>query len=379
MTPKDFRDILDQGVEKWNIWRQDNPTILPNLRGANLSNKAFLGANFSEVDFYEAILTGSDLESADLSKSELHKANLIGCNLQRANLDEAILYRANCSGANFSDASFDSANLKMANLSHTKFRNANLINADLFKAELSNADLSGANLTGIRLIEANVQDCTIEGCRVYGVSAWNIKGIPKQQQNLIITSKSEIELSVDDLEVAQFVYLLLNNEKIRNVIDTVAKKGVLILGRFTQKRLDVLKVVSDNLRKFGYLPILFTFTKPDSRSFIETVSTVAHLSRFVIADFSEPKAVLEEVPVIMQELSIPLQPLVVKGSGKLPSTYFNLKDKHGDKILEPYAYTDTDTLTKYFKEKVIDPAEQEADKLICKKRSLLQQHNSNIF
>ena len=32
-------------------------------------------------------------------------------------------------------------------------------------------------------------------------------------------------VTVDDLEVAQFVYLMLNNRKIRNVIDTIGKKG----------------------------------------------------------------------------------------------------------------------------------------------------------
>jgi hypothetical protein len=42
---------------------------------------------------------------------------------------------------------------------------------------------------------------------------------------LIITPPEESEVTVDDLEVAQFVYLLLHNEKIRNVIDTIGRKG----------------------------------------------------------------------------------------------------------------------------------------------------------
>jgi hypothetical protein len=32
-----------------------------------------------------------------------------------------------------------------------------------------------------------------------------------------------------------------NNEKIRDVIDTVGKKGVLLLGRFTEGRIEVLE------------------------------------------------------------------------------------------------------------------------------------------
>jgi len=51
---------------------------------------------------------------------------------------------------------------------------------------------------------------------------------------------------VDDLdEGAQFVYLLLHNEKIRSVIDTTTSKVVLILGRFSRMVLDALR---DGLR-----------------------------------------------------------------------------------------------------------------------------------
>jgi hypothetical protein len=81
-------------------------------------------------------------------------------------------------------------------------------------------DLTGADLTG---------------CRIYGLSAWKLKlGI--KQQNLVITGYGEPEITVDNLEVVQFIYLLLHNEKIRDVIDTITSKAVLILGRFTNDR-----------------------------------------------------------------------------------------------------------------------------------------------
>jgi hypothetical protein len=57
-----------------------------------------------------------------------------------------------------------------------------------------------------------------------------------KQQDLIITDVDEPTVTVDDIEVAQFVYLLLHNEKIRDVIDTIGKKAVLILGRFTPEQ-----------------------------------------------------------------------------------------------------------------------------------------------
>jgi Pentapeptide repeats (8 copies) len=66
-----------------------------------------------------------------------------------------------------------------------------------------------------------------------------------------------------NLSNAQFVYLLLHNEKIRDVIDTVGRKGVLLLGRFTEGRIAVLERLRDELRKRGYLPIVFNFDNGD--------------------------------------------------------------------------------------------------------------------
>ena len=39
----------------------------------------------------------------------------------------------------------------------------------------------------------------------------------------------------------------------------------------------------------NFIPILFDFEKPGSRNFTETMRTLAHLSRFIIADVGELK------------------------------------------------------------------------------------------
>jgi hypothetical protein len=97
-------------------------------------------------------------------------------------------------------------------------------------------------------------------------------------------------IQVDNLEVAQFIYLLLNNQKIRHVIDTITSQVVLILGRFTSERRVVLDAIREELRKRDYLPVLFDFEKPASRDITETVSTLAHMAKFVIADTPMPRA-----------------------------------------------------------------------------------------
>jgi hypothetical protein len=92
---------------------------------------------------------------------------------------------------------------------------------------------------------------------IYGVSAWGLKLDGAKQENLIITRENEPEITVDNIEVAQFVYLMLNTQKVRDVIDTITSKAVLILGRFTDKRKAVLDALREELRKRNYLPMLF--------------------------------------------------------------------------------------------------------------------------
>ena len=45
---------------------------------------------------------------------------------------------------------------------------------------------------------------------------------------------------------------MLHNQKIRDVIDTITSKAVLILGRFTDERKAVLDALRDELRKRNY-------------------------------------------------------------------------------------------------------------------------------
>jgi hypothetical protein len=58
--------------------------------------------------------------------------------------------------------------------------------------------------------------------------------------------------------------------------------------------------------------VLFDTDRPASRDFTETVRTVAHLARFIIADLSEPRSVPQELQAIAPTLlSVPIQPIIV--------------------------------------------------------------------
>lgn len=120
------------------------------------------------------------------------------------------------------------------------------------------------------------------------------------------------KLTVDYLEVAQFIYLLLNNDRVRKVVDTITSKVVLILGRFTTERKAVLDAIREELRRRDYLPIVFDFEKPSSRGLTETVSTLAHMAKFVVADLTDARSLPQELTMIVPHLpSVPVQPILL--------------------------------------------------------------------
>ena len=421
MANEEHLKIIKQGVEAWNNWREENPDVKPNLSEADLSEVSLREVDLSEVslswadlreadlfgadlfkaDFFRADLSGADLSGANLNGTDLFRADLIGANLIGANLNEADLSEADLSEADLSWVSLRGANLFRANL----FR-VNLFRADLFRANLSEADLIGAdlreadlreaNLIGADVIGANLSDANLSdanlswadlswadlreadlsrtilietnltgthltGCSIYGISAWDLILEGATQTDLIITPLDEPAITVDNLEVAQFIYLLLNNEKVRDVIDTITSKVVLILGRFTDERKAVLDAIRDELRKRDYLPVLFDFDKPSSRDLTETVRTLAHLARFIIADLTEPRSIPQELQAIVPGLAVPVQPLLLEGSTGEYGMFQDLRKY--DWVLEVHRYDSLEGLLASLGDRVIAPAEAKAKEL----------------
>ena len=339
MANPEHLKLLREGVEGWNAWRTND--LIPDLREADLS-----GAN----------LSGANLNGADLNGANLFRADLSGANLAGANLS-AFLGGVNLFGANLSGA----------NLFRAYLSNADLIQADLSGANLSGANLNGANLFRAALVETNLADAVLTGCRIYGISAWNVQvNTGTKQQDLIITVPDEPEVTVDNIEIAQFVYLLLHNEKIRDVIDTIGRKGVLLLGRFTEGRIAVLDRLRDELRQRGYLPIVFNFDKPETKDFTETVRLLAGLSKFVIADITNPKSAPLELQATVPEIMVPFRPIIAEGE----QPFAMLQDlwiKHRDWVFEPIYYSSLDALVGALDEKIIRPAEARFAELLARK------------
>jgi uncharacterized protein YjbI with pentapeptide repeats len=334
-------DLLKQGVEAWNQWRKENPSVRPDLREEDLQGRDFNGINLHNANLSGANLGRADLRNVRLSGTDLSRATLIG-----ANLSGVRLRRTNFRRADLSRANLTSANLRRADLSRTNLSDADLRRADLSRAILAETILIRAKLTG---------------CCIFGISAWNVKLEGATQDDLVITLPNEPTITVDNLEVAQFIYLLLNNPKIRDAIDTIAKKAVLILGRFTPERKAVLDALREALRTHGYLPILFDFEKPASRNLTETVNTLAHLSRFIIADLTDPGSIPQELQAIIPTLAVPVQPVLLEGKREYAMFTDFLKIYHW--VLPVHYYKDQANLLRTLKEQVIEPAEQKAQEL----------------
>ena len=345
MANEEHLNLLNQGIEDWNKWRKQNPQIEPNLRAADLSWADLSGINLSEADLSDAFLYKSHLIETDLRWADLSGANLNEANLSEANLSEADLSGASLCGADLSKVNLSDSNLNGAYLSF---------------ADLSEANLSGADLMHAILIETKCENTNITNCKIYGISAWNLKLQGAVQSDLIITPYNEPIITVDNLEVAQFIYLLLHNEKIRDVIDTISRKVVLILGRFGEHKA-VLDAIRNELRKNDYLPVLFDFEKPTSRDLTETVRTLAHLSRFIIADITEPRSIPHELQAIIPHLAVPVQPLLLEGSTGEYAMFQDLSKYQW--VLPIHEYKDLNYLLDSLGEKVIAPAEVKAQEL----------------
>jgi Pentapeptide repeats (8 copies) len=86
MANPEHLEILKQGVERWNEWRNYEPDVDPDLTAERLSSRVLIGANLSQTN---------------LSQSDLSWANLRGANLTRR-ISAARFYREPSSTERFS-------------------------------------------------------------------------------------------------------------------------------------------------------------------------------------------------------------------------------------------------------------------------------------
>ena len=293
--------------------------MIADLEEANLEGANLKGANLKGTNLKKAKLTGTDFEGADLEEANFQGSQTFWTKFRNANLKGADFWRVDLMGADFSGADLEDINLEEANLEGAILEGVNLINAILKGSILTRANLKKSYLNKAYIVEANLEGAILEGAKlnnadlmnsclnranlsgadlsntnIYGISAWDIITDENTvMKNLIINENPLV--TVDDIEIAQFIYMISNNKKIRNVIDSMRTKGVLILGSFDDKTKSILNKITDILKENDLIPMVFYFEGSKELSLMDTVKTMALLSRFVIIDLSERSGQLFEI------------------------------------------------------------------------------------
>ena len=218
----DQRDLMLRGGAKvWNRWRQANS---PDM-------------TFSRPHWYDCP-NRNGLQVKGRNRLNFSKLNLSGARVYDAfaeglNLSGAILENVYFDGGDFSRASFAGATIRDSKFNKTIFTDASF----------NEATIVNCNLNRVNLVRADFTVSEISETVVYGISAWDLTlGEQSKQSKLIIEPTHELysELvargtlpsMVDDIELAQFIYFLSGHKRLRDAINILNDKAILLLGRF---------------------------------------------------------------------------------------------------------------------------------------------------
>jgi hypothetical protein len=174
--------------------------------------------------------------------------------------------------------------------------------------------------------------------------------IRKQQSEI----RAERQRTIDDL---QTLLAHLDGAGVSRMLSDVARRSVLILGRFKDDRKPVLEEIRRQIATppFNYVPILFDFERPQDRTMIESVLRFAAVSRFVIADLSDPKWVLAELQQIVRNFrSLPVVPIIHAAQDEKEA----IAEVEGYRWVHPVVrYRDMPHLKQILDASVVQPAE----------------------
>lgn len=305
----------------------------------NLASISYGGcADFSESEFSECDLAGAKLWGASFWRSRLRDTSLRQSVMAGGNLAGAEFHGCDCDESDLSCSHLGGVRATKTTFRKGSFRSCDMAGADFGAAHVrrlnnwrisptgsayescqheyhaidcAGADFTGALLEGASLVRTNLNHALLVDVAVYGASVWSVSLEGARQRNIRVTAFDEPPMTVDSLPMAQFIHLLRSANSLRDVIDEVTSKAVLILGRFGQGGLERLRVMAGVVREQGMSPIIFDWDPPRSRDLLETVCVLGRLSSFVLVDLTDPSSVPAEFMAIAQEVrSAPIYPLI---------------------------------------------------------------------
>jgi hypothetical protein len=148
---------------------------------------------------------------------------------------------------------------------------------------------------------------------------------------------------------------------------------VLLLGRFTEGRIEILDRLRAKLRELGFVPIVFNFDKPETKDFTETVRLLASLSRFVIVDITNPRSAPLELRAVVPDYVIPFVHILERGENPF-SMLVDLQNKY-DWVLDVLVYPSVDRLIEVLEDEIVRPAEAKFNQLLERRANRLRIKN----
>jgi uncharacterized protein YjbI with pentapeptide repeats len=286
--------VVREGAKAWNAWRQQQPGSVV----------------FSAPHWYDSPGPGGkqvkgrnrlDFSGMDFSRVAIHRAFAEGLNLRGAVFEHAHFEEGDFSKADFSGAVFRS----------TRFNKTILTGANFDDAVFVNCSLHRVNLVGASFRVREITETV-----VYGIAAWDLQTSEASKQSRLVIERThelysgliaqgKVPLMVDDIELAQFVHYLSDHRKMRDTLNILNDKGVLLLGRFKDGGIERLYAVRERLQRQGYMAMIFDFERPDNMSLTETVVTMAGLSKFIVVDLSGA-SVPGELQAILSQIKKPI-------------------------------------------------------------------------
>jgi uncharacterized protein YjbI with pentapeptide repeats len=248
MADPDHVKWLERDIKKWNVRREQNPCIKPNLRHADFSFKNLSSANLSNANLGDANLSGANLSNANLSNANLsaailNNASLGNANLTNADLRNADLSNADLSGADSTDANLSNADLNKSDLSGTNFNGANLVCANFADASLRDADFSHTDLLNANFFHADLTRANF--CRA-DLTLVDLKGARLCVADLRGAKFVNADLSHANLEGSSLLNTIFSN------VDFTNAKGLKTCIHHGTSAVDHL-----TLEKNGSLPEVF--------------------------------------------------------------------------------------------------------------------------
>lgn len=294
MTKDDPSLILMQGAKTWNAWREQNPGPV----------------HFAKPHWYDSP------GPRGLQVKGSNRINLSEINFSGVSIFSAFAEGLNLRGCVFNDTHFEEGDFSRANFGCATFHNTKFNKTILTGANFDGATFVNCNLNRVNLVGASFRVREITETVVYGIASWDLQMSDDIKQSKLVIEKTydlysdliqqgKVPMMVDDIELAQFVYYLSNHKKMRDALNILNDRGVLLLGRFKDGGLERLYNMREWFQGKGYMPMIFDFARPDNLSLTETVVTMAGLSKFVVVDLSG-SSVPAELQAILTQIKKPV-------------------------------------------------------------------------